>query len=125
MNARFIVAMALVVTMPAWGAPKVAINAVEAVQHAGATTEQAQPGMQAMMQMHEQMMAEMKADRAKLDALTKEMNNAVGSQKVDAIAAVVSELVRQQNAMYERMGQMHGQMMSGRGMMGGRNMRGH
>jgi hypothetical protein len=80
------------------------------------TTPQPQPGMADMMKMHEQMMAEMKAGDAKLDALVKDMNAAAGDARVNATAAVVDELVRQQRAMHERMGQMHQQMM-GRGMM--------
>jgi hypothetical protein len=73
--------------------------------------------MQDMMKMHEQMMAEMKAGDAKLDALVKDMNSATGGTKIDAVAAVVNELVRQHQAMHGRMGQMHQQMMGGRGMM--------
>ena len=73
------------------------------------------------MKMHQQMMAEMQANDAKLDALVTAMNGASGSGKVDAVAAVVTELARQQKAMHQHMGQMHGQMM-GRGMMGGRGM---
>jgi hypothetical protein len=112
----------LIVGALLWSTPNSAMSVVATPQQDG--TPQAQSGMQSMMKMHEQMMAEMKANRAKLDALTKDMNNASGAAKVDAIAAVVTELVRQQNAMHERMGQMHEQMMSGRGMMGGRNMMG-
>ena len=74
--------------------------------------------MQGMMKMHEQMMAEMTAGDAKLDALVQAMTSATGAAKVDATAAVVSELVRQQKAMHTHMGQMHQQMMmGGRGMM--------
>ena len=121
MTMRLALAMAaLVVAAPPWGTPTNEIGAVATAQQEGSTAQLSQPGMQGMMKMHEQMMAEMKANRAKLDALMKEMNTA-GNAKVDAIAAVVTELVRQQNAMHERMGQMHEQMMSGRGMMGGRN----
>ena len=82
----------------------------------GATQPQP-PGMQDMMKMHEQMMAEMQAGDAKLDALAKEMNDAKGDAKVNAVAAVVNELVRQHKAMHGHMGQMHQQMMGGRGMM--------
>jgi hypothetical protein len=74
------------------------------------------PNMQDMMKMHEQMMADMKAADAKLDALVKDMNAATGNAKVTAIAVVVTELVRQNRSMHEHMGQMHQQMM-GRGMM--------
>ena len=82
--------------------------------------EQAPANMQDMMKMHEQMMADMKAGQAKLDALLKEMNAATGSAKVDAVAAAVNELARQHTGMHGRMGQMHQQMMGGRGMMMGR-----
>ena len=123
MTMRLALAMAvLIIVAPLWGAPRPQISAVATVQEA--TTRQAPPGMPDMMKMHEQMMAEMKANRAKLDALTKEMNNASGAAKVDAIAAVVTELVRQENTMQDRMGQMHERMMSGRGMMGGQSMMG-
>ena len=122
MTTRLALVMAvLVVAAPISGTPKNEISAVATAQQQGAAAQQAQPGMQGMMKMHEQMMAEMKANRARLDALVKEMNSASGNAKFDATAAVVAELVRQQNTMYERMGQMHEQMMSGRGMMGGRN----
>jgi hypothetical protein len=112
----------LVVAAPISGTPKNETSA--AVQQQGSAAQQPQPGMQGMMKMHEQMMAEMKANWARLDALTKEMNSASGNAKVDAIAAVVTELVRQQNTMQERMGHMHEQMMSGRGMTSGRSMMG-
>ena len=82
--------------------------------------EQSPSNMQDMMKMHEQMMAEMKAGDAKLDALVKDMNDAKGEAKVNAVAAVVNELVLQHKAMHGRMGQMHQEMMRGRGMMMGR-----
>lgn len=81
-----------------------------------ATTPPPQPGTASMMKMHEQMMADMKAGDEKLDALVKEMNTLSGDAKVNAIAAAVTELVRQQKAMHDHMGHMHQQMM-GRGMM--------
>jgi hypothetical protein len=83
----------------------------------GAGQPPSQSNMQDMMKMHEKMMAEMKASEAKLDALIKEMNAATGDAKVNAVAAAVNELVRQHKTMYEHMGQMHQQMMGGRGMM--------
>jgi hypothetical protein len=122
MTTRVALAMAaLIVTALTWVTPKAEINALAVAQHEGGATLQAQPGMQSMMKMHEQMMVEMKANRARLDTLVQQMNSAAGNAKVEAIAAVVTELVRQQNTMHDRMGQMHEQMMSGRGMMGGRN----
>jgi len=80
--------------------------------------QQAAPTMQDMTKMHEQMMAQMQAGDARLDALVKDMNAAKGEAKVDAVAAVVTELVTQQKAMHGHMGQMHQMMMmGGRGMM--------
>jgi hypothetical protein len=79
--------------------------------------EQSPSNMQDMMKMHEQMMAQMKAGDDRLDALVKEMNAASGDAKINAVAAAVTELVRQQRSMHEHMGQMHQQMMGGRGMM--------
>ena len=67
------------------------------------------------MKMHEQMMSEMKKADATLDALVNQMNGATGTAKVDAVAAVVAELVRQHKAMHSHMGEMHHQMMDGRG----------
>jgi hypothetical protein len=75
-----------------------------------------QPGMPEMMKKHQQMMAEMQASSAKLDALVKTMNSATGAAKTDAVAAVVNELARQHIAMTTRMGTMHEEMM---GAMGG------
>ena len=72
-----------------------------------------------MMKMHEQMMATIKEDDAKLDALLKDMNAAMGEAKVNALAAVVTELARQHKGMHGQMVQMHQQMMGG---MGGRGM---
>ena len=84
------------------------------------TVQPPQANMPDMMKMHEEMMAGMKADDAKLDALLKDMNAAAGNAKVNAVAAVVTELARQQTIMHGHMSQMHQQMMGGRGMMRGR-----
>jgi len=113
----------LVVLALVLGATRLGFNVAEATPQtppAQGATQPQPPGMQDMMKMHEQMMAEMKAGDARLDALVKDMNDAKGDTKVDAVAAVVNELVRQHKAMHGRMGQMHQQMMGGRGMMMGR-----
>ena len=85
---------------------------------AAVSAQQPSPNMGDMMKMHEQMMAGMKANEAKLDALVTQMNAASGTAKVDSMAAVVNEMVRQQKTMHEHMAQMHGQMMGGQGMPG-------
>jgi hypothetical protein len=45
------------------------------------------------------------------------MDTAMDDAKVVAIAAVLTELVRQNKSMHEHMDQMHQQMMGGRAMM--------
>lgn len=70
----------------------------------------------AMMAKRQAMMEAMKAMDAKLEALVHSMNDARGSKKVDATAAVVTELVAQRKAMRESMESMHAEMM--RHMMG-------
>lgn len=84
----------------------------------GAPT-QAAPAGQDMMKMREQMMAEMKAQDAKLDGLVKEMNAARGDARIAALMAVVNELATQHKSMHGRMADMQ-EMMGGRGMMRGR-----
>ena len=66
---------------------------------------------QQMMQAHQKMMEDMKAMDARLDTLVQQMNSATGQAKVDATAAVVSELVTQRKTMFDRMEGMHGEMM--------------
>ncbi|MBI4471350.1 MAG: hypothetical protein HY646_01700 [Acidobacteria bacterium] len=50
---------------------------------------------QQMMARHQHMKAEMKAMNEKLGALVKEMNQAKGNRKIDAMAAVINEMVEQ------------------------------
>jgi endonuclease III len=70
------------------------------------TDGQRQTGMMADCQ---KMMADMKAGQEKLDDLIAEMNAATGQQKIDRIAAVLTELVARQKAMHAHMTMMgHG-----------------
>jgi hypothetical protein len=73
---------------------------------------------------HDKMMAEMKAADTKLDALAAKMNAAKGNAKVEAMAAVINEMVSQRKMMRGQMQMMHEQMMGGQGMMGGSGMMG-
>ena len=71
-----------------------------------------------MMQRHQQMMAEMQASDQKLSELVRAMNAATGEAKVTAMAQVVTELARQQQATHEHMRMMEHMamgMMSGQG----------
>ncbi len=65
----------------------------------------------AMMAKHHAMMDKMKAMDTKLDSLVKSMNEAKGTKKIDATAAVVGELVAQRKAMRETMESMMPMMM--------------
>lgn len=64
-----------------------------------------------MMAMHNQMMAEMKAMDASLDLKVAAMNAAKGRNKVDAMAAVINEMVSQHKQMMAKMMGMHEPMM--------------
>jgi len=71
------------------------------------------PDMHQMHDMHgmHTMMAAMQASNAKLQDLVAKMSAAQGAAKVDAIAAVVTELVANQRAMHECMQSHMAQMM--------------
>jgi hypothetical protein len=61
----------------------------------------------AMMAEHDKMMADMKTADQRLDGLVATMTSASGQAKVDATAAVVTEMVTQRKTMRERMMKMH------------------
>lgn len=65
----------------------------------------------AMMAERQQMMADMKALDQKLDGLVSKMNAARGSDKVDAVAAVVGEIAAQRAQMRSRMMSVQDRMM--------------
>ena len=62
-----------------------------------------------MMADHQKMMADMKASQKKLDDLVAAMNQATGDDKVNKLAAVVTEMVARQREMCVRI--MSGNMM--------------
>lgn len=69
-----------------------------------------------MMGRHQQMMEEMKAADTRLDALVTRLNGASGDDaRLDALTAVVTEMVAQRRQMHERMASMP-QMMMGHAM---------
>ena len=57
---------------------------------------------------HQAMMAAMQADQKKLDELVAQMNAATGEDKIDKIAAVVTELAAREKKMNSMMMMMHG-----------------
>ena len=105
------------ITLPAVEATQKLSTHTNAVpdQHetAGAPDHGGQSTTQHMMKMHEQMMAEMKAADARLDALVRDMNAATGNARIDAIAAVLNELLQQRKAMHECVAKMSEHMMGG------------
>ena len=68
--------------------------------------------MHSMMQQHAR---EMDSLDARLDSLTSRMNRSTGNARVEAMAAVITELVAQRRAMRAH----HREMMQGPGMMHG------
>ncbi len=93
--------VALVSCMAVVIAPSAGFAAQAAPAHEHPATAQAKPssGMdakcQAMMADHEKMMAQTKAADVRLDGLVATMNAATGQPKIDATAAVVSDMVAQ------------------------------
>jgi hypothetical protein len=65
-----------------------------------------QPGQHrdsVMMMNHEKMMQQVQAADARMDRLVGEMNRATGQKKVEAMAAVINELVAQRKQMRSHM----------------------
>ncbi|MGE5360743.1 MAG: hypothetical protein ACM3NQ_17135 [Bacteroidales bacterium] len=67
---------------------------------------------QAMMAGHEKMMTEVKAADGRLDDLVAKMNAASGTEKADAAAAVINEMVTQRRTMRDGMMKMQDGMMA-------------
>lgn len=63
------------------------------------------------MKKHDEMMSRMKEMNAGLDEKMAAMDAAKGDQKVEAMAAVIKELVAQRKSMQEHMMKMHGAKM--------------
>jgi len=91
-------------------------------QKAGQTEKGEMPAKcKAMMQKKQQMMQERqqrmmqkcKAMDTRLEELAATMNTATGQQKIDAMAALLNELVQQRKSMHTMMMQMREDMMSG------------
>ncbi len=89
-------------------------------EHGASQAPAPNQSQQQLMQMHQKMMADMAAMDQKLDGLVTQMNAAQGQAKVDAMAAVISEMINQQKQMREHMASMMGQGGMIGGMMGGR-----
>jgi hypothetical protein len=80
-----------------------------------AQTAPKHPMSDQQMKMHDEMMSKMKEMDARLDAKIATMDAAKGDQKVEAMAAVIKEMVSQRKDMQDNMMKMHdmrkGQMM--------------
>lgn len=98
--AIFIAGLLAVVTSGRAGQLSLSASTQQGSSSAGQHEHQQAPDM---MQMHQQMIEEMKAADAKLDQLVEQMNAASGDAKVSATAAVVTELVRQHKSMHDEM----------------------
>jgi len=82
---------------------------------AGQAASAAVPGQMAdMMARHQAMMTQMHAANQKLDDLVAKMNAARGNDRIDAMAAVIAELVAQHKNMGAGMMAMGGMMSTGK-----------
>ncbi|HKY61267.1 MAG TPA: hypothetical protein VJP59_09670 [Gemmatimonadota bacterium] len=68
-----------------------------------------------MMARHQEMMAHHEQMMARMDSLAVAMNESTGDAKVDAMAALLNEIVEQHRAMHEHMGEMMMHRMMGGG----------
>lgn len=97
-------------------APGLAAQAPQEHQHAAGEQAKPQPDMmarwEAMKAERDNMMVEMKAADQRLDDLVSKMSARSGMEKVDATAAVVSEMVSQRRAMRDGMMKMQEGMMA-------------
>jgi len=64
-----------------------------------------------MMEMHQEMQTKMKQMDQKLSDLGQKMNQATGDQKIQAMEAVLNEMINQRNAMRAMMMSNHSMMM--------------
>jgi hypothetical protein len=78
---------------------------------ASLASAQAARGGQGIMPERQKMMAEMQASQKKLNDLVAAMNAAKGGDKIDRVAAAVTELVAQHQQMHMQMMPMMGGMM--------------
>lgn len=79
--------------------------------HPAEPAQAAKPADTTMSGMQNKMMADMKAQDAKVDALVAKMNAATGNAKADAIAELLTAMVQQHKTMRDGMMQMHDDMM--------------
>src|SRR5476651_1051467 len=66
----------------------------------------------AMMEHHQKMMADMKAQDAQLTVQVATMNSAPEGKKLELLAAIVTKMAEQRTAMTARMESMHDEMMN-------------
>jgi peptidoglycan hydrolase CwlO-like protein len=86
-------------------------NSQAAQQRATKPTTDMSSKCQAMKAEHDKVVADMTAADQRLDDLVAKMNAASGQAKVDATAAVVTEIVAQRKTMRDRMMKMQDGMM--------------
>ncbi len=100
-----ILALSLAISIPAQ-----AQSAAPAEAKPNPNAQVTEPSM-AMMQHHQEMLADMKAQDAQLTEQVAAMNSAPEGKKLDLLAAIVTKMVEQRTAMTARMESMHDEMM--------------
>lgn len=84
--------------------------------------QDAESRMGKMKRHHEKMMRKMIDSENRLDEKLTAMNEAAGAAKIEAVAAVLNELISQQKSMHKKMMSMHGKMCKMIDKMGSRKM---
>ena len=106
----FLIAAALIALALAW------LPGTLSTPSAGTVVIAAGPGARdakqilEMKKMNDKMMADMKASQNKMDQLVTKMNTATGDAKISVMAELITELVREHNAMSEGYGHMMANM---------------
>lgn len=107
LNMRLLTIAAFAITAGLFLGPVRAQQAPPKAPEHGVPTPQA-----AAMMDRDKMMADMKAADARLEALAQTMTSARGDDKIAAIQALLTELVKNQVDMHREMAMMHDHMMS-------------
>ncbi len=99
--------LAATIILPAWGAQNTAARTAPSAKSATAGAQAGEKPMNQRMMMRteerQKMMADMKAWDAKLQSKVAAMNAATGNDKINAMAAVLTELAQQHHEMVARM----------------------
>jgi hypothetical protein len=113
LNSGFALALAFAIWLPATARAQDEMKPMKGSEHMmmGSSTNTLTQSCQAMMQMHQKMMDEMKTQDAALTEQVAKMNSAPENEKTAMMADIVTKMVEQRTANNAKMEKMHAQMM--------------